>query len=196
MAKLSDPTVDIDGLNEIVSRDVAISYKLLRYVNSAFFSLPAKVESLHQAMMYLGLDLVKRLIMVLAMAGVEDKPHELLTTALVRAKLCETLSVLHGHGNQDCCFMVGLFSVLDALVDMPMEEILPSLSLAEEINDALLNKQGVAGQALQSVIAFEQGQWQLFDSNAIAREQIQALYLEAIAWARGMSGGLDKSRVN
>lgn len=193
LAKLSDPEVSIDALDEIVSRDVSISYKLLRYVNSALFSLPTKVESLHQAMMYLGLDLVKRLIMLLAMAGVDDKPHELLTTALVRAKLCEQISALRGHGSQERCFIVGLFSVLDALVDMPLEDVLPSLSLAEEINDALLNKQGIAGQALQSVIAFEQGQWQVFEKNAIAQEQIQPLYLQAITWAREMTAGLNEN---
>ncbi|HGX93297.1 MAG TPA: HDOD domain-containing protein [Candidatus Tenderia sp.] len=186
LAKLSDPDVGMDELDAIVSHDVALSYKLLRYVNSAFFALPAKVACLRQALTYLGIDLVKQWSLVLAMSSIEDKPHELLTTALVRARLCELIADECGYEGKERYFMVGLFSVLDALLDLPLEEVIASLPLAEEVTTALLQQEGQAGETLQQVIAFERGQWDQVDGSAFSPEQLQGFYLEAIRWVRAV----------
>ncbi len=183
LAKLQDPDVEIDVLGEVISNDVSLSYRLLRYVNSAMFSLPKKVESLRHAVVFLGLKTVKEMVMVLAMSDAKDKPHELLVTSLVRAKMCELLASSSALSNNEGCFVVGLFSVLDALLDMEMVKLLPSLSLSDEINQALLTHEGVAGEVLAAVIAYEQGQW---DSPAMKRfeqEHINKAYFDALAWA-------------
>jgi len=189
LSKLQDPDIDIDVLGEAVSQDVSLSYRLLRYVNSAMFSLPKKVESLRHAVVFLGLKTVKEMVMVLAMSGANDKPHELLVTSLVRAKMCEFLAALSSLPNKEGCFVVGLFSVLDALLDMEMAELLPSLSLSDEINQALLEREGVAGDVLAVVVAYEQGQWDLPVMQKFEQEHINKAYFDALAWA----GDIDAS---
>jgi len=190
LAALSRPDVEMEELEELVGHDVSLSYKLLRYVNSAFFSLPAKVESLGQALVFLGLEFVRRWAMVLAMSGIEGKPPELLTTALIRAKMCELMATARGDEAPERFFMVGLFSVLDALVDRPLAEVLDSLSLAEEINQALLAQEGIMGQVLHCVIAFEQGRWERIKCSTVGGVSLQSLYLEALSWAKEVMAGI------
>ena len=89
LAGLNNPDADFDGLERIIGRDVGLSYRFLRYINSAFFSLPHKVGSIRQALVLLGISAVKKWATLLAMADIDDKPNELVVTALVRAKMCE-----------------------------------------------------------------------------------------------------------
>jgi len=183
LAKLQDPDITIEQLGDLISHDVSISYRLLRYVNSAIFSLPKKVESIHHAVIVLGLKAVKQLTMVMSLSNVDDKPHELLVTALLRAKMCELLAEVQGNRNKDSFFIVGLFSVLDALLDMPMDELLASLSMADEINSALLSREGAAGKVLEGVIAYEHGQWDHPAIEAFDSEQLSNAYFEAVSWS-------------
>ena len=183
LSKLQDPDVDIDQLGELIGRDVSLSYRLLRYVNSAMFSLPKKVESLHHAVVFLGLKTVKQMVMVLVMSGVDDKPHELLVTSLVRAKMCELLAQSKSMPNKEGSFVVGMFSVLDALLDMEMPELLPTLSLSDEINQALLEREGVDGELLAAVIAYEQGQWDLPVMDGFDIDSLNKAYVDALSWA-------------
>ena len=189
LSKLQDPNVDIEALGDVIGHDVSLSYRLLRYVNSAMFALPKKVESLHYAVVFLGLKAVKEMVMVLVMSGANDKPHELLVTSLVRAKMCELLAGSSSLPNKEGCFVVGLFSVLDALLDMEMPELLQSLSLSDEINQALLEREGVAGDVLATVLAHEQGQWDLPVMQKFEQEHINKAYFDALAWA----GNVDAS---
>jgi len=191
MARLSDPNVDMEELNEIISGDVSLSYKLLRYVNSAFFSLPSKVSSIRQAVVYLGLNVVKRWALVVTMCSIDDKPLELISTALVRAKMCELIARAIDDNDAEGYFMVGLLSVLDALLDTPLEEAISSLSMSENINLALLNHEGNAGKALQSVLYFERGNWDEMDSVLLVdRDLILSIYVESIALAESVCEGI------
>jgi len=92
LGRLHDPDAAIKELEELISQDVSLSYRLLRYINSAFFALPRKVESLHQAIVYLGNAPIKTCTTLIALSGIDDKPSELLTVALVRGKMCELLA--------------------------------------------------------------------------------------------------------
>ncbi len=191
IAKLSDPSVETSELENIISHDVALSYKLLRYVNSAFFALPAKMKSLQQVIIYLGLQVVKQWAIVLALTAINDKPNELLTTALIRAKMCEQLATMNDLTNKNILFMVGLFSMLDALLDMSMTDILDTLSLADEINQALLEHKGSAGKILGNVIAYEQGHWdEIANIDNPTQKSLQQSYIDAVAWAREAASGL------
>jgi c-di-GMP phosphodiesterase len=98
IAELNNPEADFDALEKIISRDVGLSYRFLRYINSAFFSLPHKVGSIRQALVLLGLSAVKNWATLLAMADIDDKPNELIVTALVRAKMCELASAARAGG--------------------------------------------------------------------------------------------------
>jgi len=189
LSKLQDPDVDVEALGDAISHDVSLSYRLLRYINSAAFSLPKKVESLHHTVVLLGLKTVKEMVMVLVMSGANDKPHELLVTSLVRAKMCELLAESSSLPNKEGCFVVGLFSVLDALLDMEMAELLRSLSLSDELNKALLQREGVTGEVLAAVIAYEQGQWNFPVMEKFDKEHLNKAYFGALSWA----GDIDAS---
>jgi EAL and modified HD-GYP domain-containing signal transduction protein len=160
-----------------------LSYRILRYINSAMYNLPHKIESIRHALTMLGLRAVRNWVTVLAQSKFDDKPYELMITSLLRARMCETLaeSLAIKH---DATFVVGLFSTLDALLDRPMEEVLHDLPLTEEVNDAILHKQGTLGQILQCAIAYEQGDWEQMPDLGLDNASIKNAYLEAIQWTR------------
>ncbi|MDX6716082.1 MAG: hypothetical protein QOH30_2640 [Baekduia sp.] len=173
VSALQDPGIEIQQLETLVSRDVALSYRLLRYINSAFFGLRREVDSISRALMLLGLANVKRWATLSVFAGVDDKPRELIETALVRARFCE----LAGEGNKDQLFTLGLFSVVDALMDAPMEEVLSSMPFPDEMRQALIARTGPKGELLQAALSFERGEFKPPD------DRFGAAYLQAMAWA-------------
>src|SRR3954468_15852995 len=173
VAALQDPRTEIKELETLVSRDVALSYRLLRYINSAFFGLRREVDSIKRALMLLGTANVKRWATLSIFAGVEEKPRELIETALVRARFCE----LAGDGNKDQLFTLGLFSVVDALMDAPMEDVLESMPFPEEMRAALIGHSGPKGELLEAAVSYERGEF------VTPNEQFATAYLAAIEWA-------------
>jgi len=182
LVELNDPEADVNTLVDIISQDVSLSYKLLRYINSAFFGLSTTIESIRSAVVYLGLKTIKELATLLTLSSVDDKPHELFIIAMTRAKMCETLASELGQSNKESFFLVGLFSVLDGLLDTEMSEILTSLSLSDDINNALLTNEGILGQTLQSVIAYERGEWDKQTTLELSNKVKANAYLEALGW--------------
>lgn len=183
LSKLQDPGIDMQELETLVSQDASMSYKLLRYVNSSIYSLPNRVESIGQALTILSQQGLKAWASLIALSSIDDKPHELLQTALMRAKMCELIAIAMKYNNKEFFFTVGLFSVLDALVDVPMRKLLNSLPVSTDISQALLQHQGVLGEALQCVLAYERGDWDNVTCFGLARNQITHAYLDAVSWA-------------
>jgi EAL and modified HD-GYP domain-containing signal transduction protein len=189
VAELQTPDVEFGALQEIISRDVGLSYNLLRFVNSAFFSLPRRVESIRDALVLLGLNNVRRWSTLMALASSQDKPHELLVTGLIRARMCELLAETAGEKDKEGYFTTGLFSVVDALMDTSMVEVLRSLPFSKEIIGALLNYDGPKGQVLHAVLSYERGDFAEIGALP-AGASASALYAQAVDWATGASGGL------
>lgn len=173
VAALQEPGIDLRRLEVLVSRDIALSYRLLRYINSAFFGLRREIDSIGRALMLLGLDNVKRWATLSVFAGVDEKPRELIETALVRARFCE----LAGEGSRDQLFTLGLFSVVDALMDAPMETLLASMPFPDDMREALIAHSGPKGELLEAALSFERGEFEP------SLERFAAAHLEAIAWA-------------
>jgi len=182
MRKVYDPNVRVQALEQLIRRDVSLSYRLLRLINSAYYGLPRKVDSIHDAMVLLGLRFVKRWVTLLAMAGFDDKPPELFTIAMTRAKMCEALAKAAGNRDVESFFVVGLFSILDAVMDRPLPEVLEDLPLSEQVIGALLHRAGPIGQALDCVIAHEQGMWHRVRFAELSADAIQGAYYDAMAW--------------
>ena len=159
LSKLHDPTVTIDEIETLLQKDVSASYKLLRYVNSVALGTSRKIDSIRRAIVLVGLQSVRTLVTLIAMGGIPGKPHALMITAMVRARMCEELGAALKAEEPRTYFVVGLFSVLDALLDCPMQEVLGSLPLSEEVNAALLDYQGLLGRALSTVLAYERAEW-------------------------------------
>jgi EAL and modified HD-GYP domain-containing signal transduction protein len=175
---------DFDALEQIIRRDVALSFRLLRLVNSAHTGLPRTVGSIREALMLLGTRAVRQWAVALVLAGLDQRPHALLSTALVRARTCEL--ILGCYDDADVAahgFTAGLFSLLDAVLGAPMEQILNELPLSQDIALAITAHEGVAGRALAKAIAFERGE---FDSPVLSgptRSAVKVAYTDAVRWA-------------
>jgi EAL and modified HD-GYP domain-containing signal transduction protein len=183
LAKLQDPAVDVKELDALVSDDVTMSYRLLRYINSASFSLRKKIDSIRHAIIFLGLREIRQWANMVALSTLDDKPGELMVTCLVRAKMCELFSDVLGRGNKGTAFVIGMFSLLDAMMDTPMEELLESMPLADEITAALLEGTGPFASILNNTLAYERGDWDAIDCPELSNSTIADLYMQSVDWA-------------
>lgn len=190
LAVLNDRSATMEEIDALVSADVSLSYRLLRYLNSAFFALPKKVDSIRRALIFFGIDMLRQWVTLLVMAEVSGKPAVLMQNALVRARMCEQLAQMKGLPDPASYFTVGLFSVLDALLDTPMTVLVESLPLSADIVDALTNRGGDRGAALRCVCAYERCQWAEVEYGGVEREAIGKVYLQSIAWAFDAGSGL------
>jgi EAL and modified HD-GYP domain-containing signal transduction protein len=190
ISRLRDDEIDFDELQDIIGRDVALSYNLLRFINSAFFSLPRRVDSIRDALVLLGAQNVRKWATLMALAESQDKPRELVVTGLVRARMCELLAGAYGQRDIEGAFTTGLFSVVDALTDTSMVELLQSLPLSREIIQALLNHEGSKGRILRAAIAYERGDFGELATLPPTLTPLSDMYADAVAWATEASGGL------
>lgn len=177
LARLNDPDISVDELERLISQDVALSYKILRYINSAAMALPRKLDSIGQAVVYLGLQRIKAWANLIALSQVENKPQEILYTALVRANMCQQLIQRSGQHSTETAFTVGLLSTLDLLLDSPLTKVLKELPLSDEIHDALLEKSGPIGEALACTLAYEFQNWEQTSFNELDNATICEIYL-------------------
>ena len=183
LSKLQNPETDAVEIEQLISQDIALSYKMLRYINSAFFSLPRKIDSIRQAVVYLGARTIKSWVTLLVVAGLGNKPAELVTQAMQRAKMCELLAQTAKRPHTESYFTVGLFSLLEALMDTPLAKILESLPFSEDIRNALLCQEGPYGEALTCVIAYEKGDFNRAWFDRLAPSQMTDAYLASARWA-------------
>ena len=177
LARLNNPNITVEELEELITKDAALSYKILRYINSAAMALPGKLDSIGQAIIYLGLRQIKAWANLIAMSRVENKPQELLYTALVRAYMCQQLIQKSGHSNPETAFTVGLLSALDLLLDAPLSEIVKELPVSDEIHSALLEKAGPFGEALACTLAYEFQHWEEAKFSKLDNHSICDIYL-------------------
>lgn len=181
---IQDPNVEIEELEEILAQDVSLTYKLLRYINSAAFTLRREINSLKDAIVLLGLEAIKNWASLILMSNIfDDKPQQLLVTALIRAKMSELLS---HHINPDLekqAFICGLFSVLDALMDKPMVDLLDTVILSTQIKLALLDHEGELGIIISNCILYEKAQFELLSDDNSNTVYFNESYLAAVKWA-------------
>lgn len=175
-AEVQDPAVDLAALERIISADVALSYRLLRYINSAYFSLCRPVSTVMQAVTLLGIENVRSWTTMMILAQIGGKPRELFITALVRARFCQLAGEAE-DGPASQRFALGLFSVIDALTDQPMEGVVRTLPFPEAMRDALVRRSG-SGRLLDCVEAMETGLGRPRQLAGDAPEH----YHDAVAW--------------
>lgn len=184
VAQVQKPDIEPEELEKLISQDVSLSYKLFRCVNSAAFGLKSKMTSVKQAVVYLGLQRLKNWVCLLAISGNSDKPAELINIGLVRAKMCELIADETGLEGKDAFFVVGLFSILDAILDQPLATILEKMPMDESINQALLENTGEMGQALLCSINFEKCNWDGISFPNLSDEMLGKIYEQAMVWSR------------
>ena len=168
---------------------MGLSVKLLRYINSAYYRHAREITSIRQAVMMLGSRGVSRWALLVALTGGPSTPRELSVVGLTRARMCELLGADLGGVAGDQLFTVGLLSIADALLEVPLETIVEELPLADEVGAALLRRDGPAGTILKAVVSYEQGD---FDVATLQSHtpRIASSYRDALGWAVETMGAL------
>jgi len=189
LAEVNKPQFTIISLEQIIAADVAIAYKLLRYINSAFFSLLHQVESIHQAIVYLGEQEIRRFVTLMLIAKLTvDTPAELVRLSVIRARFCELLArECRDQEDASELFLLGLFSLIDALLDAPMALMMEKLPLSARVKEALILRQGPFAPFLDAAIAYEQGRTEdcliALGKLRVHRNKVYDIYLEAIKFS-------------
>ncbi len=193
LAEVTRKSTTLGRLHQIISKDVSISYKLLRFLNSAYFYLVQKVTTVRHAIAYLGQKELRRFIILVIISELaSDQPDELVRLALVRAKFCELLGKATGlEEDADELYLVGLFSLIDVMLGTGMEGILDNLSLSEASKEALIGHTGPYAVFLDFVTNYERGRKKKLESGlpalAVDPGVIPHLYLKAVRYANALS---------
>ncbi len=192
MAEITKKVTELERLREIITQDIAISYKLLRFLNSAYFYLIQEVKTVQHAIAYLGEKELRRFILLAIISELAmEKPGELIRLSLVRAKFCELLAEKSKYKRDtDEIFLMGLFSFIDAMLETKMEFIMEKLPLSSKVKEALSYQRGPYADFLKAVIAYERRQERDFDKHVdnleIGNVQVADFYLVAIKYANGL----------
>ena len=193
MAKIGNPNLSLKELEDLIARDAGISYKLLRYINSAYFATVHKIASIRHAVSLLGLDAIRRFTSLLMMNQLGlDKPEELVRASAIRARFCDLLGQYSPCNPcaQTDLFTLGLFSHIDALLDDSMKNCLDQLPLDKEMKEALIENKGRGAVFLNLVRHYERGEWSMVHKLAreleIPEHHVPASYLEAVTWASAL----------
>ena len=189
---IQDEDYDFAELSKYVSRDVSLAYKLLKYANSAYFARRQKVDSIEMAVAMMGqLTLRKWLSLMMLSYLADDKPSELLRLAAFRGSFCELIAdqLLARRKEAGMFHTVGMFSLLPAMLDKAMADILPELALPENIQEALLSEAATPlAHTIALVMAYEQGDWENTASLAkklnLNLDSLPLLYEQAIEIAQ------------
>lgn len=184
LASVYDPEIDLTVLSNIISRDVSLSQKLLKFVSTVAGSY--SITSIHDAVLKFGIARLQSWVSMLVLTSVDDKPMELFITSLVRAKFCELVGQRLGEFKRDTYFTVGLFSTLDAVMDAPLEQLLGELHFDQKIKDALTNHHGVLGETLSAVKAMERHQTEFTLPGHLSATELSKYYLEAMQFAESI----------
>jgi EAL and modified HD-GYP domain-containing signal transduction protein len=184
----SKPELDLTGITSVFERDISLSYKLLRYANSAIFKRRSEVSTIKQALIILGSGELKRFLgLMFAVTANPDKPTELIKIAMIRAKFCELIAHdMNATVDVSIAFLTGLLSKIDAILDEELNIVLEKLPLSAEIKDPLLTRKGTMAAIIRLVEFIELAQWNktniVMEKLKLNTEQVLKHYNEALAW--------------
>lgn len=185
LARLQEPDISLREIEDVIRADVTLSYRLIKLTRSVDVAVRAQFETVAQAIQFLGIRKVTSIAMLLAMAGVDDLPQELVVTAFTRAHMCENLVRNRNLGDPNKAFLAGLLSMVDVIMNMPMDTALDMLPISNEIREALLDPRcpNYLARTLREVSAYERGQWdEVRDSNL--GEDLWNAYIGAVRTGR------------
>ena len=198
IAEVNKHEFDLETIERMIAPDVSLSYKLLRYINSAFFTKAQSIESIKQALVYMGKNEIRRFVSLVAMAELsKGKPDELLRTACIRGKFCELLATSTQNRSVSPAelFTLGIFSLIDAIMDQPMQQVMEHLPLSDTIKQTLIQRKGRLIGFLALVEFYEKGHWDYIERIAstlkVDMERLPQLYAQACRWSNELLDGHD-----
>ena len=189
LREINRQNIDFSSITGVISSDTNLVHKLLTYINSAGVGLNNHVSNLKQATVLLGASGVRRWVTLVSLQTFsDDKPPEVFTLSLLRAKFCEIIAgELKRPGlTSDTAFLLGMFSLLDVLLSLPMDDVLKEVSLSDELSDALRGKDNDLRRLLDLVVAYEKGDWDTVITccarENLQPEQLQPTYDKVLEW--------------
>ncbi len=188
LSELNKDTPEYESISQIIEYDVAMSYKLLRLINSAAFYTNSKITSIKHALVMLGFKEIKKWVSIVMLRDMgADKPDEILRACLVRGKMGEVLSKYYGmRGRKDEFFLLGVFSMIDTLMDMTMEDALKDLPFEEDVKQALMGQPNAFSEILTIIKGYEKGNWDYLFLKAqekdLGMNVYPDAYIEAVQW--------------
>jgi len=183
LTEMQRPSATAQSIEQIALHDPALTYRILRVVNSAAFNLKREISSLSHAIALLGIDQIKRWVMLFLTSTDKSKPDELTRNMLVRGRFCELLAEMLGRNEPINHFIVGLLSQLDVLLDMEMVELLSQVPLQQDMKDALIERAGSYGELLQQVEHYERGEFEQL-SRELGKPFYEVAYRHSLNWAQ------------
>jgi EAL and modified HD-GYP domain-containing signal transduction protein len=185
--------VDFDELADIIKQDVALSYKLLKYINSAHFGLRGRIDSVQRAVTMLGLLHIRSWVGVATVTGlVGSRPQELAVLCATRARFCETLGRRLGIATPHEGFSLGMFSLLDVLLGTTLDRALADVPLSAQVREALEGQPGELSDLLVAVVAYERGHWdtvsRISQRHGWPETELIGSYIDAVEWSRDFFG--------
>lgn len=199
LRELNRPELGLRQIAQVLRCEPGLCYKLLRYINSAVFPLLCRVRSIHHALVLLGEVHIRRWLSIVVLLDLAaNQPSGLVVAALVRGRFCETLALRVGIADRAPeLFLMGAFSLLDAIFGYPLERLLEDLSLGDEIRMVLLGQAPAGSTAAKIwtlVKAYEAADWQLSDlaSRDLRMEmaEVAEIYRESVSWSDRSCGSV------
>lgn len=186
---LNDPNLSLASLEDLIKHDASLCFRLLQTVNSAAYAQTREVTTLRHALLLVGRDTMRRWASLWIMAGFgSDQHQELVQMASIRGRLCEILMAHQaGPDAEGEGFLLGMCSCLDAILEQPMSAVLEQLPLSPQLAAALLGAENPARNLLDTVMAYERGDWDMcLRLAAVANIQpdwLPTAHADALGWA-------------
>lgn len=192
LQEVSRPELDLRVIEKLIKSEASLCYRLLRYLNSARFCFGNEIRSVGHALTMLGEREIRRWVQLVAALGAgQTKSSELVLSALARARFCDLLSPKVAHGGSDL-FLMGLMSLMDAILEMPMSEVLDKVPLDKAIKSVILGGPSHLRTVFRLMLAQESGEWPAVSELArllhVSKDQVADAYWLAMEWARQVSG--------
>ena len=182
LTELNNPNATSESIEALALRDPELVYKILRVINSAAFSLRREVTSLAHAISLLGLDQIRRWVMLFLSVAEEGQPQEMTRAMLQRGRMCEVTAEMLERANPMNHFFVGLLSQLDALIEIPMDELMAQVPLDQRLKAAILKYADSEGEILQNVEFYERGDFAHLRL-PLEKPYLEVAYRHSISWA-------------
>lgn len=189
LSEINKDDIDVKKVTSILENEVNLSFKLLRYVKSPIFKRDVSIESIKQAIVVLGLEELKRFVFLLFTAQFSvGKPKELTVMSLARGRFCELMvKETSANHSQSSAFLIGLLSLIDAMVDGDIQELMDKLPLHQDMKDAIINRKGESANFLKLCELFEKADWPNIDlicqQLKVETEKSGRLFQDALVWA-------------
>ncbi|MCF2948782.1 HDOD domain-containing protein [Paraglaciecola aquimarina] len=188
LSELTKPNISNQQIAEAILRDPRLAMKMILLVNSSLFSFIRKVSDVREAVIMLGVEAVKRWAIILLLVSESESPVEIFRTLLSRAKTLELCVMDTNLKNDGEYFSLGLFSGIDAVLGLNMQQVTEILPLSNELKDALCERRGPMGELLSNLIRFEKNQRPKSENESF--KLLNSAYWQGLKWADELMGGI------